>query len=260
MIGQMAQDKNSFLLYADQLELIEMLPDEVAGKLFKIIMQYVNDLEPEVNDLTLKLAFEPIKRQLKRDLKKYDKKREERSNAGKLGNISRYHPDLYTLYKEGKKTASECIDIAEARKNSHSDAERSQPLAKLADNDNDNVNVNDTVNDNVIDSSIKPPNPLKRGKRFQKPTLEEVKEYCMKRGNSVNPEKWMNHYTANGWKVGKNSMKDWRAAVRTWEGNDTSTKEPLLNSTQWLTKYKTFQNRNEAGQNWHEYKKCHNLA
>ena len=52
------------------------------------------------------------------------------------------------------------------------------------------------------------------------PTLEEVKEYCSERGNKVDPERWFDYYTSNGWKVGKNPMKDWKAAVRTWERTD----------------------------------------
>lgn len=57
----------------------------------------------------------------------------------------------------------------------------------------------------------------KEKKIFQKPSLEEVKSYCQERGNNVDAERWINYYESNGWKVGKNSMKDWRAAVRTWE-------------------------------------------
>lgn len=53
--------------------------------------------------------------------------------------------------------------------------------------------------------------------RFTPPTIEQVTEYCRERNNGVNPVKWFNYYTANGWKVGKNPMKDWKAAVRTWE-------------------------------------------
>ena len=56
-------------------------------------------------------------------------------------------------------------------------------------------------------------------KRFTAPTLEEVKEYCSERKNGVDAERFVNYYTANGWKVGKNPMKDWKAAVRTWERN-----------------------------------------
>ena len=62
------EGKKSFLLYCDQIGLFKKLPDEQAGKLIKIIFDYVNDLNPEVNDVLLDVAFEPIKLQLKRDL------------------------------------------------------------------------------------------------------------------------------------------------------------------------------------------------
>lgn len=56
-------------------------------------------------------------------------------------------------------------------------------------------------------------------KRFTAPTVEEVSAYCRERGNSVDPQHFVAHYEANGWKVGRNPMKDWKAAVRTWERN-----------------------------------------
>jgi len=52
-----------------------------------------------------------------------------------------------------------------------------------------------------------------------RPTLEEVVDYCKERGSKVDAQAWYDYYTANGWKVGKNPMKDWQAAVRTWERN-----------------------------------------
>jgi hypothetical protein len=55
-------------------------------------------------------------------------------------------------------------------------------------------------------------------KRFAPPTIEEITEYCQEKG--VDPHKWHDHYTANGWMVGKNKMKDWKAAVRTWARNE----------------------------------------
>lgn len=76
-----------------------------------------------------------------------------------------------------------------------------------------------------------PPAPTP-SKRFTKPTLEEVRAYCQERKNGVNPEKFVDYYDSNGWKVGKNPMKDWKAAVRTWEKNrfdkqgDTAQKNP----------------------------------
>ncbi len=52
---------------------------------------------------------------------------------------------------------------------------------------------------------------------FTPPTLDEVKAYCQERNNSVDPEKWYDFYESKGWMIGKNKMKDWKAAVRTWE-------------------------------------------
>lgn len=54
-------------------------------------------------------------------------------------------------------------------------------------------------------------------KKFIPPTVEEVSAYCIERGNAVDAESFINFYSSKGWMVGKNKMKDWKAAVRTWE-------------------------------------------
>lgn len=64
--------------------------------------------------------------------------------------------------------------------------------------------------------------PKGKAKRFTKPTLAEVQAYCTERNNNVDAEHFYDYYEANGWKVGKNSMKDWKASVRTWERNGYS--------------------------------------
>lgn len=57
-------------------------------------------------------------------------------------------------------------------------------------------------------------------KRFLKPTLDEVTAYCRERGNSIDPQGFLDHYDSNGWRIGgKGAMKDWKAAVRNWERN-----------------------------------------
>lgn len=60
---------------------------------------------------------------------------------------------------------------------------------------------------------------LKEGKAPGKipPTVDEVRAYCIERGNNVDPERFVDYYTSKGWLIGKNKMKDWKAAVRTWE-------------------------------------------
>ena len=57
----------------------------------------------------------------------------------------------------------------------------------------------------------------KKNTAFVKPTLDEVKNYCLERNNSVDPESFIDFYESKGWLIGKNHMKDWKAAVRTWE-------------------------------------------
>jgi hypothetical protein len=64
--------------------------------------------------------------------------------------------------------------------------------------------------------------------RFKKPTLEEVKEYCLERKNNIDPETFINFYESKGWFVGKNKMKDWKACIRTWEKNKKPKKEEKL--------------------------------
>jgi len=75
-----------------------------------------------------------------------------------------------------------------------------------------------------------------KSKRFVKPTLNDLEHYCIERNNKVDIQKFFNYYESNGWKVGKNPMKDWRAAVRTWEKNtkeETKSKvEQSLNTWQ----------------------------
>lgn len=68
-----------------------------------------------------------------------------------------------------------------------------------------------------IDSSA---STTTKRKRFEKPTLSEIEQYCIERNNNVNAEHFFDYYESNGWKVGKNSMKDWKAAVRTWERSE----------------------------------------
>ncbi|MEX1383695.1 DUF6291 domain-containing protein [Lutibacter sp.] len=79
----MAEGKKSFIAYSDWNGMFKALPDEVAGKLIKHIFAYVNDENPETDDYVINALFENVKCSLKRDLKKWDKQREQRSQAGK---------------------------------------------------------------------------------------------------------------------------------------------------------------------------------
>ena len=124
----MAKDKKGFILYADQKAIFDQLPNDKAGELIKFILSYVNDENPETDDLIIKLAFTPIQQQLKRDLIKYEETKENRSKAGKAGANKRWQ------------------NITE-------DSKRINDMAKIAVNDN--VNVKDKVIDNIEERKSK---------------------------------------------------------------------------------------------------------
>lgn len=113
------EDKKGFILYVDIKTMVDALPDDYAGKLFKHVLAYVADEDPVTDDLILQIAFEPIKMQLKRDLQKWNDKVNKRTEAGKIGANVRWQ----------KQTIA-------------NDSKRIKPIAKIA------VNVN--VNDNVL--------------------------------------------------------------------------------------------------------------
>lgn len=95
-----------------------------------------------------------------------------------------------------------------------------------------NVTCNATVTEcNATDIDIdKNKNRLDKNNkgRFSPPTLEEVKAYCDERNNGVDPQAFVDFYTAKGWKVGKDPMKDWQAAVRTWERREPDKKKGAI--------------------------------
>lgn len=78
--------------------------------------------------------------------------------------------------------------------------------------------VEGVLKNKMLEENIPANNPKR--KRFVKPTLSEIDQYCIERNNNVNAEQFFDYYESNGWKVGKNSMKDWKAAVRTWERSE----------------------------------------
>ena len=183
----MAKDKKSFILYCDQQGVFNMLPDEQAGKLIKHIFAYVNDEDPESDDLLLTIAFESIKTQLKRDLKKYEHYIDKQKENGRKGG----RPKTQAFFDETQKTQAFFLKPKKA--------------------DNVNVNVNDNV---IIKENIK-----EKGGRFTPPTALEVNAYMQEQGMDDLSEKFVNFYEAKGWQIGKNKMKDWKAAVRTWKSN-----------------------------------------
>lgn len=171
----MAENKKSFILYVDLISVVEKLivkdrlnKTNYAGELFYAILRYVNDKELIDIDFIVELAFEPIKLSLKRDLKKFEITKNERSESAKIGNLKRWHNDLYLRFKKGEKTLKECESEINNRKSSHSDYSDTvakKEIANIAESVNDIESVNDSVND------INKPLPKKTEKVFSEEVL-----------------------------------------------------------------------------------------
>jgi hypothetical protein len=189
----MAKDKKGFVLYADQIEIFNQLPDEISGKLIKHIFDYVNDKNPTTDDIIINVAFASIKTQLKRDLKKYE-----------------------SICDRNKINGSKGGRPIKPKKPTGLSGNPNKP--KKPDIDND------------IDNDIDKEKRVSR--KFTPPTIIEIKDYCTERKNRVDPNKFYNHYESNGWLVGKNKMKNWKAAVRNWENNN------FASDTNKIPKYK----------------------
>lgn len=105
----------------------------------------------------------------------------------------------------------------------------------------------DTVEDADMDAGMpqtrmyKNVKNVNNNKAFQKPTVEDVRSYCQERNNNVDPETFVDFYESKNWMIGKNKMKDWKAAVRTWERSDKNKGKDFC--TQKVSKFNNFHQR-----------------
>jgi hypothetical protein len=231
----MAEEKKSFILYVDLIHTIEKLPNEDAGELFKHILRYVNDKNPTTENILVDVTFEPIKQQLKRDLKAWEGSKEEKSIAGIKGNLKRWNSDLYEQVVSKKITLEEAQSIAERRRTSQPDKVPSQGVAKIAVNDNVNVNVN--VND-IKKEIIKEKVDVDKSttsKTLQERQIEfgkKVKSYSNKYPSDMLKD-FFNYWTEkneNGKKMRFEMQKvfDIKRRLATWHNRTPNTTKPIM--------------------------------
>ena len=192
--------RSSFILYASWGPMVEAMSNEQAGELLKACYALERDEEIEISDPTVKIVFETVKATMLADREKYIEVSDKRRNAA---NASKS--------KKMLANASKCMqmDANDSKSSVCSD------LHYESDSESES--------DNESDKEIK-----KKPSRaaFVKPTLEELKAYCKERKNNVDPEAFMDFYASKGWKVGSQPMKDWKAAVRTWEKREKPKEKP----------------------------------
>lgn len=182
-------DKKSFVMYESWGAAIEKMNNEQAGELIKAIYAFQKNPDVVPEDPAIAFVFEIIKQKLEEDNKRYEEVCAARSEAGKKGG----RPKANASDKKQM--------VSEESKKSKCFSEK----AKKADNEYDN-----DLKENTLEGV--------KEKRFAPPTLENVSEYCREMGyTNVDAARFIDFYTSNGWMVGKNRMKDWKAAVRNWD-------------------------------------------
>ena len=130
---------------------------------------------------------------------------------------TKYLEEKSQLMLDGNKAYTEAVpDVYPECIQDVSDVEPQVRLGKVS------IGKDRVGEDSVVDEDINV--PTKPSRRFAPPTVDDVREYCFDRGNNVDPQRFVDYYTSNGWMVGKNKMKDWKAAVRTWEQKESQSR------------------------------------
>lgn len=172
-----------FCAYHSYIKQCKGLSDGELGRLFRALLEYsASGKVPELNGRE-SVAFDFMSANIDRDAESYkDTCNRNRENISKRYERIRANTTVYETYQEKEE-----------------EKEKEELLKK-------------DISNEISQKST-------RQKKFVPPTVEEVASYCLERKNKVDAAYFVDHYTSNGWKVGKQNMKDWKAAVRTWEKN-----------------------------------------
>lgn len=128
----------------------------------------------------------------------------------------RYHPSIYAKLLNDQSVDTECIQDVSNLDTQVRLGKTSIGKASIGEASTGEVRAGEPA------QSAKPPAHT----RFSPPSVQEIEEYCREKGFLLDAERFVDYYASVGWRVGKNPMKDWRAAVRTWVKKDTPKPEP----------------------------------
>lgn len=199
MIVNFYSMRDSFIFYRSFQDAIDECSQEDQLTIYKAIANYALDRkEPELSGVA-KVCWVLIKPQLDANWKRYDNGCKG-GNHGSKGGAPKGNRNAYKGKTTPKQPQNNPIAVEKTTPNN---------------NVNDNVNLNDNKNDkDIIETKV---STKRETKRFTKPTLEELKNYIAENSYTVDAERFLDYYESNGWRVGKNPMKNWQAAVRSWQ-------------------------------------------
>lgn len=202
--------RDSFVFYRSFYNAIKKLSPEEFKNCLVAIADYALDGKEVETDGIERTVFELIKPQIDANNKRY-----------------------VNGLKGGRPKTENKPNVNQGKPNNNQNKPNdNQAITNREPNVNENVNVNDIKKKDTNVSKEKVP-------RFIPPTRQEVTAYCEEKGYNIDVERFIDYYTANGWMVGRNKMKDWKAAVRNWKRGQRQgmTTEPKK------TKFQNFEQR-----------------
>lgn len=192
-------ERESFVFYKSFFDQLEALSAEDAFPLYRAIARYgLLHEEPDLKGIQ-KVVFIGVRAQLEANWKRWENGCKG-SDFGHRGGAPK-----------GNRNASKTTP------------KQGQNNPKTTPNENDNVN------ENVNEKGGTGGTGVSRQQRFTPPALEEVQRYVSEKGYRIDAQRFIDYYASNGWKVGKNPMRDWKAAVRNWQRRE-NTQSPIAES------------------------------
>lgn len=179
--------RDSVVFYRSFYDAIKNIPKDNQLEVYNAIMDYsMYGVDPDITGIALAL-FLAFKPQIDANNERY-------VNGTKGGRPKKEKPMVFKDGENKKPIVSENLETEKP-------------------NEKENVKEKENIKENI------------KRKIFQAPTVEDVRKYCVERGNKVDPQSFIDFYESKGWMIGKNHMKDWKAAVRTWERSETKTRQ-----------------------------------
>lgn len=205
------REKPGFMLYHDKFAMIDKLPDDQFHAIMHAVYAYsMTHQEPDFDNPALAVIFDMWRDLIDKDTDRYNARAEAGRYAAKV------------RWNNAKPNANACERIESHENASKNDANACEPMrtdAIYANNQQSSVNnQQSTINDGERVGRSR------ASRRFTPPTVDDVRAYCNEHGYGIDPEHFVDYYESNGWRVGKNPMRDWKACVRTWVKNEYSRK------------------------------------
>lgn len=190
-------------------EFVEPLTDEQRGRVFSAMMAYAfRDENPDFERGSAESIIWPA---IRNKIDGCERKvRQKRANGEKGG-----RPCKNENRDKPEETENNQAEPNETCENQTEPKETSNEHEHVQEHEHEHEHVQEQEQEEKTTARAR-----KRAAPFTPPTPDEVSAYCRERGNTVDAERFCDFYASKGWMIGSQRMKDWRAAVRTWEKRD----------------------------------------